>query len=164
MRLRHPRYASGLDLYRSPNLLTTPQWLRAVGRGRRNVQLVHVLRRSEKMRSQAGVLLLCSAAFGASQLGRSGDANAQPRQTVPTESAAPSTNLASSSGGLTADEVAIRAQETSFDAAARREAIAAAEARVDQAYVAYYPKLALTGRYARLSHVSQPLQFGPPGT
>jgi outer membrane protein TolC len=53
-------------------------------------------------------------------------------------------------GGLTADQVASRAQETSFDAAARREAIRAAEARLDQATVAYVPKLTLTGRYTRL--------------
>src|SRR4051794_7511164 len=115
------------------------------------------------MTSQAGVLLLCSAAFGAFQLG-SGNARAQPGQTVPAENAAPSTTLSSTSGGLTADEVAVRAQETSFDAAARREAIAAAEARVNQAQVAYYPRLTLTGRYGRLSHVSQPLQFGGPGS
>ncbi len=56
-----------------------------------------------------------------------------------------------SSGGLTADEVAARAQETSFDAGARRQALAVAEARLEQAKVAYYPKLTLTGSYTRLS-------------
>jgi outer membrane protein TolC len=61
-----------------------------------------------------------------------------------------------SSGGLTSDEVASRAQETSFDAAARRQALVAAEARLDQAKVAYYPKLALTGSYTRLSDTAQP--------
>src|SRR5262245_36174640 len=49
-------------------------------------------------------------------------------------------------GGLTADQVAARAQQTSFDAAARRAAIDAAEARVDQAKAAYYPRLTVTGR------------------
>src|SRR5260221_3900048 len=44
-------------------------------------------------------------------------------------------------GGLTADQVAARAQETSFDAAARREAIRAAEGKLEQATVAYVPKL-----------------------
>jgi outer membrane protein len=68
-------------------------------------------------------------------------------------------------GGLTADQVAARAQETSFDAAARREAIHAAEARLGQAQVAYYPKLTFTGRYTRLSPITQPdlsRFFGPP--
>jgi len=68
-------------------------------------------------------------------------------------------------GGLTADQVAARAQETSFDAAARREAIHSAEAKLAQAQVAYYPKLTLTGRYTRLSPITQPdlsRFFGPP--
>jgi outer membrane protein len=61
-----------------------------------------------------------------------------------------------SSGGLTSDQVAARAQETSFDAAARRQALASAEARLEQAKNAYYPKLTLTGSYQRLSDLSQP--------
>jgi outer membrane protein TolC len=70
-----------------------------------------------------------------------------------------------SSAGLTADQVARRAEETSFDAAARRQALAAAEARLDQAQVAYYPKLTLTANYTRLSDITQPtfsLGGGPP--
>jgi outer membrane protein TolC len=64
-------------------------------------------------------------------------------------------------GGLTSDQVAARAAETSFDAAARRQALAAAEARLDQAKVAYYPKLTLTGAYTRLSEITQPpITFG----
>ena len=57
------------------------------------------------------------------------------------------------SGGLTADEVARRAEETSFDAAARRHALAAAEARLEQAKIAYFPRLTLTGSYTRLSNI-----------
>jgi outer membrane protein TolC len=68
--------------------------------------------------------------------------------------------LAPASGGLTADQVAARAQETSFDAAARREAIHAAEGRLEQAAVAYVPKLTLTGRYTRLSPLD-PIPIGP---
>jgi outer membrane protein len=63
-------------------------------------------------------------------------------------------------GGLTADQVASRAQETSFDAAARREAIASAEARLEQAKAAYYPRLTLTARYTHLSPVNQVLPIG----
>jgi outer membrane protein TolC len=63
-------------------------------------------------------------------------------------------------GGLTSEQVAARAQETSFDAAARRQALAAAEARLEQAKVAYLPKLTLTGSYTRLSEVAQTLTFG----
>src|SRR6266699_1445122 len=63
-------------------------------------------------------------------------------------------------GGLTADQVASRAQETSFDAAARREAIASAEAKVDQANAAYFPRLTLTARYTHLSPVNQVLPLG----
>ncbi|MET0594255.1 MAG: TolC family protein, partial [Polyangiaceae bacterium] len=61
-----------------------------------------------------------------------------------------------SSSGLTAEQVAKRAEETSFDAAAKRQALAAAEARLDQATVAYYPKLTLTGNYTRLSEIPLP--------
>jgi len=57
----------------------------------------------------------------------------------------------STESGLTSEQVAQRAQETSFDAAARRQALAVAEARLEQAKVAYYPKLTLTGSYTRLS-------------
>jgi outer membrane protein TolC len=62
----------------------------------------------------------------------------------------------SSSSGLTSEQVAARAQETSFDAGARRQALAAAEARLEQAKVAYYPRLTLTGSYTRLSDIAQP--------
>jgi outer membrane protein len=65
----------------------------------------------------------------------------------------------STSGGLTSEQVAQRAQETSFDAAARRHALTAAEARLEQAKIAYYPRLTFTGSYTRLSEVP-PLVFG----
>jgi outer membrane protein TolC len=67
-------------------------------------------------------------------------------------------------GGLTSDQVAARAQQTSFDAAAQREAILSAETRVEQARAAYIPKLTLTGRYTRLSPITQsfPLPTGNP--
>src|SRR5438477_8466081 len=48
-------------------------------------------------------------------------------------------------GGLTAEQVAARAVETSFDLAQKREQIAAAAAQVDAAIVGYFPKLTLLG-------------------
>jgi outer membrane protein len=67
----------------------------------------------------------------------------------------------SESGGLTSEQVAQRAQETSFDAAARRQALAAAEARLEQAKIAYYPRLTLTGSYTRLSDIPPFPYFDP---
>ena len=63
------------------------------------------------------------------------------------------------SGGLTSDQVGQRAAETSFDAAARRQALAAADARLEQAKIAFYPRVTLTGSYTRLSEVPR-LFFG----
>jgi outer membrane protein TolC len=59
-------------------------------------------------------------------------------------------------GGLTSATVAQRAEATSFDVQARREEIDAAAAQVDQALIAYFPRLSATGRYTRLSPIEQP--------
>jgi outer membrane protein len=70
----------------------------------------------------------------------------------------------STPGGLTADEVARRAKDTSPIALAQRQALVAAEARLDEALVAYYPRLTLIGRYTRLSPIEQPpISFGGGG-
>jgi outer membrane protein TolC len=53
-------------------------------------------------------------------------------------------------GGLTADEVASRATQTSLDVSARRQERAAAEASVDQALAAFSPRLSGVARYTRL--------------
>jgi outer membrane protein TolC len=58
--------------------------------------------------------------------------------------------------GLTADEVARRAQASSFDVAARAAERAAAEASVAQAAAAFVPRLSGTGRYTRLSDLTPP--------
>src|SRR5438128_8792222 len=63
-------------------------------------------------------------------------------------------------GGLTANQVAARAEETNFDAAARRDAIVSAEAKLEQAKAAYFPKVTLTARYTRLSPLTQFLPLG----
>lgn len=54
-------------------------------------------------------------------------------------------------GGLTADAVGKRARDTSPEVAEKREAVAAAAAKVDQTATGLFPRLTLTGRYTRLS-------------
>ncbi len=60
------------------------------------------------------------------------------------------------SGGLTADEVARAAVTTSFDVRARQAEIESAAAGVDQAYYAFFPRLALSAQYTRLSPITLP--------
>jgi hypothetical protein len=66
------------------------------------------------------------------------------------------TELMNVSGGLTAEQVGKRAEETSFDLKARQAEIAAAAAEVDKAMVGYFPRLSLTGSYRRLSPIEIP--------
>src|SRR5690349_11293370 len=54
-------------------------------------------------------------------------------------------------GGLTAEDVARRAAETSPSVAGRGAELSAASASLDRASLAYLPTTTLTGRYARLS-------------
>jgi outer membrane protein TolC len=68
-------------------------------------------------------------------------------------------NVLGKPGGLTSAVVATRAEATSFEVQARREELEAAAAQVDQALVAYFPRLTATGRYMRLSPIDPP-QFG----
>jgi outer membrane protein TolC len=56
-------------------------------------------------------------------------------------------------GGLTADEAARAAGQTSPDLRARSAELAAAVADVDRATLAYVPQTTLTARYARLSDI-----------
>jgi outer membrane protein TolC len=63
-------------------------------------------------------------------------------------------------GGLTASTVATRAEATSFDIKAKQADVEAAQAGVDQALVAYFPRLSGTARYTRLSSID-PIQLGP---
>jgi len=57
---------------------------------------------------------------------------------------------------LTPDEVARRAQRTSYDVRARGEARAQAEAALDQATAAFLPRLSGSARYTRLSNLTPP--------
>jgi outer membrane protein len=58
--------------------------------------------------------------------------------------------------GLTADEVAKRAVQNSYQVAAKRHAIESADASVDQAKAGFYPALTLSARYTRLSDIDTP--------
>ena len=78
--------------------------------------------------------------------------------------------------GLTADEVGTRAIATSYSAKAQQEALEAAAARVDQAWVSFLPRLGGVVRYTRISDftpqnllsvpagVNQVLTTQPPST
>jgi outer membrane protein TolC len=65
--------------------------------------------------------------------------------------------LAPKSGGLTAAEVARRAEMTSPDVRAKQQQVAAAAARVDQAVVNYFPRLTFGARFVKLSPVTLPV-------
>lgn len=57
---------------------------------------------------------------------------------------------------ITADEVAARTRATSATGAARRAEVEAAEAGVNEARIALWPRLAATGFYARYSPITAP--------
>lgn len=59
--------------------------------------------------------------------------------------------------GLRAGEMAQRAVFTSFHIQESRQQLVAAVAAVDQALVAYFPRLQSSARYARLSNIAAPL-------
>ena len=64
--------------------------------------------------------------------------------------------------GLTPDDVAKRASDSSPSVAAARAEIRAAEARVDQAFAAYFPTVRLSASYTRVSQVDS-LEINIPG-
>jgi outer membrane protein TolC len=59
-------------------------------------------------------------------------------------------------GGLSADEVATRAVDTSADIRARAAELQAAGLAVDQALAGYFPRVTLGASYARLSDITMP--------
>jgi outer membrane protein TolC len=71
--------------------------------------------------------------------------------------------LRPSATGLHPDQVAARASATSPAVAARAAEVRAAEARLDQALVAYFPTLGTFASYTRLSPVENTLDSGIPG-
>src|SRR5690606_22815434 len=58
------------------------------------------------------------------------------------------------SGGLTSEQVARRAADTSVDAAAARHRVAEKAAQVDKTFYGLTPRLTFTARYTRLSPIS----------
>ena len=65
-------------------------------------------------------------------------------------------------GGITSDEVAKRAAQTSYQAKASEETANAAGARAEAAWAQYIPRVGLTARYTRLSDFTPP-QLGGSG-
>ena len=59
-------------------------------------------------------------------------------------------------GGITADQVATRAAQTSYQAKAAEETANAAGARSEAAWANFIPRVGLTGRYTRLSKFTPP--------
>jgi outer membrane protein TolC len=67
-------------------------------------------------------------------------------------------------GGITADQVGVRAAATSWNAKASEETLRGAAARVDEAWAAFLPRLTGLGKYTRLSGFNPPvISFVPPG-
>ncbi len=98
----------------------------------------------------------------------SGPAFAEGDQASPAAAAPEAVNvdlLRVEASGLTADQVARRAAQTSYVAKANEAALQAASARVDVAYAQYFPRLSGTARYTRLSDFTPPaLSFGSGGS
>lgn len=69
--------------------------------------------------------------------------------------------LAPQPGGLTPDQVGAAAARTSYSVRAKRAELDAAAARVDQAFVAYFPRVSVTATYTRLSPTAS--ELGGPG-
>jgi len=66
--------------------------------------------------------------------------------------------LTGKAGGLTAEQVASRARATSFSSEQKRHEVEAAAAQLDKALYDFFPRLSVSGSYARLSKVdSAPL-------
>jgi outer membrane protein TolC len=72
----------------------------------------------------------------------------------------PNELLSAQPGGITAEQVAERAERTSFNAKAFQEALRGADARVDEAYAAFIPRLSGVAKYTRLSNFTAPNVFG----
>jgi outer membrane protein TolC len=71
----------------------------------------------------------------------------------------PNELLEVTSGGLTSAKVGERAAATSYSAKAQGEAMKSAEARVDEAWAAFLPRLSGVASYERLSNLTPPTLF-----
>ncbi|HEX7671372.1 MAG TPA: TolC family protein [Polyangiaceae bacterium] len=130
-------------------------------------------RRSNGRASKTGVLPLLFAlatAFGAwplsvarGETSTPGSVPAGAGSAAPSAAAAEENDLAkrlhervTRPGGLTAEEVARRAIETSPEDRARKADVETAESEIDRTRVDYYPRVTLTARYTRLSPITPP--------
>jgi outer membrane protein TolC len=68
----------------------------------------------------------------------------------------PNELLQTDASGVTAEQAGARAAATSWSAKASEETMRAAAARVDEAWVAFLPRLSGLGRYTRLSNFTPP--------
>jgi outer membrane protein len=66
-------------------------------------------------------------------------------------------------GGLTAEQAGTRASVTSWNAKASEEGLRSAEAKVDQAWAGFLPRLSGKGQYTRLSEFTPPVFILGPG-
>lgn len=64
--------------------------------------------------------------------------------------------MAAVGGGITAEQVALRAAQTSYQAKAAEENVSSATARTDSAWASYLPRIGLAARYTRLSSMTSP--------
>ncbi len=71
--------------------------------------------------------------------------------------------LSAQPGGITADQVAVRAEKTSYSAKAYEQALRGAGARVDEAFASFLPRLSGVGKYTHLSDFTEPSVFGSNG-
>jgi len=108
---------------------------------------------------------LFTAAFATAAILAADAAHAQrpaprPKEAPPPPPAAPEPKIpdlmAAVPGGITAEQVAVRAAQTSYVAKASEDNVNAAEARSDAARAGFIPRLLFTGRYQRLSEFTPP--------
>ncbi len=63
-------------------------------------------------------------------------------------------------GGVTAEQVGVRAMQTSYTVKASQETLASQSARIESADANWWPRLGLTARYTRLSNFTPPVLGG----
>jgi len=109
----------------------------------------------------AGVAAAQPAAPGAAPPATPPPADLPPKSTATRELEARFAALRAGKG-LTADEAARRAVETSSQIEAKRHAITGTEESIDQVKYAFWPKLTGSANYTRLSHTTLPPELQSP--
>jgi outer membrane protein TolC len=118
--------------------------------------------RANRRRVLCGMVLLftCVVAEGSSLAQPPPPDQAPPPEPPPPKRDPLAEALAPRPGGLTPARVAAAATRNSPTLRVKQAELRAAEARVDQALVAYFPRLTATARYARVSDASRNLSQG----